>query len=267
MWIRIVIYMAISMMFGPLKGVTAAELNAHISIAREVLDDNHIFIWDDSLHIYYNKCCIPFIICPKPRFNMVLLCRHVHGSFLDFRFWIGSREIGNLYNRIALKFDRHIGSSACQISKRSDNSKYKSCGFETSRDLGITRLIWYWNGPIIWITADLSSIQPSRPHCSRTLIEIQIFTLKRIYLNISWKQRPSYPGPNVYIIGYILLSWDFTSEQMSYSENIPVNIYIYIHTVCTSFKCVLMWWDIRVYPYYLWLVPPHSDNHTIIHCW
>ena len=36
--------------------------------------------------------------------------------------------------------------SACQISERSDNSKYKSRGFETSRDLTIRRHFWYWNG-------------------------------------------------------------------------------------------------------------------------
>ena len=35
---------------------------------------------------------------------------------------------------------------ACQISERSDNSKYKSHGFETLRDLTIRRLIGYWNG-------------------------------------------------------------------------------------------------------------------------
>ena len=35
---------------------------------------------------------------------------------------------------------------ACQISERSDNSKYKSRGFETLRGLTIRRLIGYWNG-------------------------------------------------------------------------------------------------------------------------
>ena len=34
---------------------------------------------------------------------------------------------------------------ACQILERSDNSKYKSRGFETSRDLTIRRLIGYWH--------------------------------------------------------------------------------------------------------------------------
>ena len=37
---------------------------------------------------------------------------------------------------------------ACQISERSDYSKYKSRGIETSRDLTIRRLIGYWNGAL-----------------------------------------------------------------------------------------------------------------------
>ena len=41
--------------------------------------------------------------------------------------------------------------SACKISKRCDNLKYQSRGFETSRDLTIRRLIEYWNGAqVVW---------------------------------------------------------------------------------------------------------------------
>ena len=36
--------------------------------------------------------------------------------------------------------------SACQISERSDNSKYKSRGFETLRDITKRRLFRYWDG-------------------------------------------------------------------------------------------------------------------------
>ena len=35
---------------------------------------------------------------------------------------------------------------ACQISKRYDNLKYQSRGFETLRDLTKRRLFWYWDG-------------------------------------------------------------------------------------------------------------------------
>ena len=38
--------------------------------------------------------------------------------------------------------------SACQISERSDNSKYKSRGFETLRDLTERRLFGYWDGAL-----------------------------------------------------------------------------------------------------------------------
>ena len=48
---------------------------------------------------------------------------------------------------------------ACQISERSDNSKYKSRGFETLRDLTIRRLIGYWNGALL-------SPSSSRSACS-----------------------------------------------------------------------------------------------------
>ena len=41
---------------------------------------------------------------------------------------------------------QHCCRGACQISKRSDNSKYKSRGFDTLRDLKTRRFIWYWNG-------------------------------------------------------------------------------------------------------------------------
>ena len=34
---------------------------------------------------------------------------------------------------------------ACQISKRCNNSNCQSRGFETSRDLTMKRLIWYWS--------------------------------------------------------------------------------------------------------------------------
>ena len=54
---------------------------------------------------------------------------------------------------IALTFDRHIGSSAAEVpvkfQERSDNSKYKFRGFETSWCLTLRRLMWYWNGVLV----------------------------------------------------------------------------------------------------------------------
>ena len=43
---------------------------------------------------------------------------------------------------------QHCCRSACQISERSDNSKYKSRDFETLRDLTERRLFGYWDGAL-----------------------------------------------------------------------------------------------------------------------
>ena len=56
-------------------------------------------------------------------------------------------KIGSFNYRITLKFNRHISSSAAEVvvkfGERSDNSVYKSRGFETSRDLTEKCLIKY----------------------------------------------------------------------------------------------------------------------------
>ena len=44
---------------------------------------------------------------------------------------------------------------ACQISKRYDNLKYQSRGFETLRDLTKRRLFGYWDGALIPLTKGL----------------------------------------------------------------------------------------------------------------
>ena len=41
---------------------------------------------------------------------------------------------------------------ACQISKRYDNLKYRSRGFETSRDLTKRRLFGYWDGALVLLS-------------------------------------------------------------------------------------------------------------------
>ena len=61
--------------------------------------------------------------------------------------------------------------SACQISERSDNSKYKSRGFETSRDLTKRRLFGYWDGALL-IThhLQLEPIPPLGAYSSRSCV-------------------------------------------------------------------------------------------------
>ena len=74
------------------------------------------------------------------------------------RLIVRSREVSkprDWYFKLSNRFEiwqahrQQCCRSACQISERSDNSKYKSRGFETSRDLTIRRLFGYWDGALI----------------------------------------------------------------------------------------------------------------------
>ena len=71
------------------------------------------------------------------------------------RLIVRSREVSrprDWYFKLSNRFEiwqahrQQCCRSACQISERSNNSKYKSRGFETSRDHTIRRLFGYWDG-------------------------------------------------------------------------------------------------------------------------
>ena len=71
------------------------------------------------------------------------------------RLFVRSRKVSkprDWYFKLAYRFEiwqahrQHCCRSACQISERSDDSKYKSRGFETLRDLTERRLFGYWDG-------------------------------------------------------------------------------------------------------------------------
>ena len=71
------------------------------------------------------------------------------------RLSVKSRKVSkprDWYFKFSYRFEiwqahrQHCCRSACQISERSDNSKYKSRGFETLRDLTKRRLFGYWDG-------------------------------------------------------------------------------------------------------------------------
>ena len=73
------------------------------------------------------------------------------------RLFVRSREVSkprDWYFKLLYRFEiwqahrQHCCRSACQISERSDNSKYKSRGFETLRDLTERRLFGYWDGAL-----------------------------------------------------------------------------------------------------------------------
>ena len=74
------------------------------------------------------------------------------------RLIVRSREVSkprDWYFELSYRFEiwqahrQQCCRSACQISERSKNSKYKSRGFETSRDLTIRRLFGYWDGALV----------------------------------------------------------------------------------------------------------------------
>ena len=69
--------------------------------------------------------------------------------------FVRSRKVSkprDWYSKLSYRFEiwqahrQHCCRSACQVSERSDNSKYKSRGFETLRDLTERRLFGYWDG-------------------------------------------------------------------------------------------------------------------------
>ena len=74
------------------------------------------------------------------------------------RLFVRSREVSkprDWYFKLSHRFAiwqahrQQCCRSACQISERSGNSKYKSRGFETWRDLTERRLFGYWDGALI----------------------------------------------------------------------------------------------------------------------
>ena len=75
------------------------------------------------------------------------------------RLFVRSRKVSkprDWYFKLSYRFEiwqahrQHCCRSACQISERSDNSKYKSRDFETLRDLTEIRLFGYWDGALIF---------------------------------------------------------------------------------------------------------------------
>ena len=74
------------------------------------------------------------------------------------RLFVRSRKVSkrrDWYFKLPYRFEiwqahrQHCCRSACQISERSDNFKYKSRGFETLRDLTERRLFGYWDGALV----------------------------------------------------------------------------------------------------------------------
>ena len=85
-------------------------------------------------------------------------------QYPKIRLFVRSRKVSKpreWYFKLSYRFEiwqahrQQCCRSACQISERSDNSKYKSRGFVTSRDLTKRRLFGYWDGAQIpWSLED-----------------------------------------------------------------------------------------------------------------
>ena len=84
------------------------------------------------------------------------------------RLFVRSREVSkprDWYFKLSYRFEiwqahrQQCCRSACQISERLDNSKYKSRGFETSRDLTKRHLFGYWDGALVVLQRDLLHLQ------------------------------------------------------------------------------------------------------------
>ena len=84
-----------------------------------------------------------------------LIIHRAPSQYPKRRLFVRSRKVSKPRDLYLELFDRsdiwqalrqHCCRCACQISKRYDNLKYQSRGFETSRDLTQRRLFGYWDG-------------------------------------------------------------------------------------------------------------------------
>ena len=106
----------------------------------------------------------PFLSIFKKKINIYIIYFYVitkqsqaPSQYQKRRLFVRTRKVSkprDWYFKLSYRFEiwqahrQHCCRSACQISERSDNSKYKSRGFETLRDLTERRLFWYWDGAL-----------------------------------------------------------------------------------------------------------------------
>ena len=116
-----------------------------------------------------------------------------------FRFWapsqypkrrifVRSREVSkprDWYFKLSHRFEiwqahrQQCCRSACQISERSGNSKYKSRGFETLRDLTKRRLFGYWDGAQILYCIAFRPKAPTSIHSTKAHKQIQSIKIQQ----------------------------------------------------------------------------------------
>ena len=117
----------------------------------------------------YNRACCPSDIA----WTTILVPCHVVRAPFQYpirRLNVRSREVSKPLDRqFKLSYRCEIWQAlrqqccrgACQISQRSDYTRYKSRGIETSRDLTIRRLFGYWNR--VQVSASHFNLSPPPP--------------------------------------------------------------------------------------------------------
>ena len=109
-----------------------------------------------------------------------------------------------------MKCDRHCCRGAWHMPERSDNSKYKSRGFETLRDLTIRHLIGYWNK--VRMSSSMHGLG---------------YEINPIFVSISYALFFVY-NEGIYVIIY--LTWMFTL----------VHVFV-------SWSIGFVWWFVKLY--------------------
>ena len=127
------------------------------------------FIERISLYFYPNftETCSPKTISNMPELVGIMVWHRTDmqqsmtwapSQYPKRRLFVRYREISkprNWYFKLSHRFEiwqahrQQCCRSACQISERSDNSKYRSRGFEILRDLTKRRLFGYWDGALM----------------------------------------------------------------------------------------------------------------------
>ena len=126
------------------------------------------------------------------------------------RLFVRSRKVSkprDWYFELSYRFEiwqahrQHCCRSACQISERLDNSKYKSRGFETLRDLTKRRLFGYWDGALHSFNAKVSktlsdannfnlgidNISVPMSHVNLTFVVLVFMLLRVTISDFPWK--------------------------------------------------------------------------------
>ena len=119
-------------------------------------------IWYFGYKTYPIWCLVARCLCGVRTSAVILVTRTVNirapSQYAKRRLFVRSCKVSkprDLYLELSDRSEiwqalrQHCCRCACQISKRYDNLKYQSRGFETSRDLTKRRLFGYWDGALV----------------------------------------------------------------------------------------------------------------------